>query len=216
MYPTRLRGLLVGGVFCLSVAGIVFSLRPLPVLATPAASPEPARWAPQQPVGTQNHGQAENPKPGAGQSPNAGVKTRPSPSGTPQGGRRGRIVPWQWFRRNQPYQSGLATWYGPGLQGKKTASGEHFDKHDFTAAHPTLPLGTQVRVYDVNTRKSVLVTINDRGPKSDAIIDLSQAAAREIGELKDGTFPVRLYIVKIGRQEENAAEKGPAGKSAKR
>lgn len=77
---------------------------------------------------------------------------------------------------------GLASWYGPGFQGRRTASGERFDTGAFTAAHRTLPFGTRVRVVNVNTGRSVVVRINDRGPfVRGRVIDLSKAAARAIG-----------------------------------
>ena len=101
-------------------------------------------------------------------------------------------------RRAPTHQVGYASWYGKNEdQGKPTASGDGFNKHDFTAAHRTLPLGTVVRVTNLENGQSVDVTINDRGPKRrKAIIDLSQAAARQIGELKDGLFRVRVDVIK--------------------
>jgi hypothetical protein len=79
-------------------------------------------------------------------------------------------------------QTGRGSWYGGQFHRRRTASGERFDMHDFTAAHRTLPFGTIVRVTDITTEKSVLVCINDRGPfiKS-KVIDLSKKAAQTIG-----------------------------------
>jgi rare lipoprotein A len=75
-------------------------------------------------------------------------------------------------------EAGLASWYGPGFQGKRTASGERFDANALTAAHRTLPFGTRVRVKSLVNGKEVVVRINDRGPFIQGrIIDLSQAAA---------------------------------------
>jgi rare lipoprotein A len=80
--------------------------------------------------------------------------------------------------------TGLATWYGPGFQGKPTASGEIFDKEKLTAAHRTYPFGTRLRVTNPKTGRSVDVVVNDRGPfVAGREIDLSWAAAREIGAL---------------------------------
>ena len=77
----------------------------------------------------------------------------------------------------RPYQIGTASWYGVWFQGKKTASGEPYDMHDFTAAHPSLPLGTFVRVTNLKNGKAVVVRINDRGPVVDGrIIDVSYNA----------------------------------------
>ena len=79
-------------------------------------------------------------------------------------------------------QSGRASWYGPGFQGRRTASGETFDTNDMTAAHRTLPFGTKVRVVNKKTGKSVVVRINDRGPYAHGrVIDLSKASAQAIG-----------------------------------
>jgi rare lipoprotein A (peptidoglycan hydrolase) len=90
-------------------------------------------------------------------------------------------------------QTGEASWYGPGFHGKQTASGEVFDQNDMTAAHRTLPLGTKAEVTNVETGESVEVTINDRGPYAKGrVIDLSKAAAKEIGMAKDGTATVKI------------------------
>lgn len=78
-------------------------------------------------------------------------------------------------------QVGKASWYGPGFDGKKTASGEPFDQNRLTAAHPRLPLGTRAKVINLHNGKEVEVTINDRGPHGGGrIIDLSRAAARRL------------------------------------
>src|SRR4051794_13746994 len=88
----------------------------------------------------------------------------------------------------KPLQSGAASWYGPGFHGKRTANGERFNTHALTAAHKTLPFGTQLRVTNERTGKSVVVRINDRGPYARGrVIDLSQAAADAVGILGVGT-----------------------------
>jgi rare lipoprotein A len=88
-------------------------------------------------------------------------------------------------------QRGLATWYGPGFHGRKTASGERFNTHAFTAAHRSLPFGTHVAVLNEATGRSVVVRINDRGPhRRGAVIDLSRASAAAIGI--SGVARVRL------------------------
>ncbi len=77
---------------------------------------------------------------------------------------------------------GMASWYGPGFHGRKTANGERFNTHALTAAHKTLPFGTQVRVTNERTGRSVVVRINDRGPFAHGrVIDLSKAAAQAVG-----------------------------------
>ena len=102
--------------------------------------------------------------------------------------------------------TGQASWYGQAHHGKKTFSGEIYDRTQLTAAHRTLPMGTRVRVTNVDNNRSVVVRINDRGPfKAGRIIDLSQAAAREIGALGEGLFSVRLEVL-----EEAASEPAPA------
>ena len=89
--------------------------------------------------------------------------------------------------------AGLATWYGPGFIGRRTASGERFDGTGMTAAHLSLPFGTRVRV-EADGGRSVVVRINDRGPhRRGAVIDLSGAAARALG--MGGAARVRLTVV---------------------
>ena len=95
----------------------------------------------------------------------------------------------------QDYE-GRASWYGPGFAGRRTANGEIFDPSQLTAAHKTLPFGTQVRVTNLNNGRSTLVRINDRGPfKPGRIIDLSRAAAEQIGMIGSGTAPVQLELI---------------------
>ena len=90
-------------------------------------------------------------------------------------------------------QTGEASWYGKGFHGKKTANGERFNQNDHTAAHPTLPLGTEATVTNLETGKSVEVEINDRGPYvKGRDIDLSKEAAGKIGIHKDGSAPVKI------------------------
>lgn len=90
-------------------------------------------------------------------------------------------------------QCGGASWYGPGFNGKKTASGERFNQNAMTAAHKSLPMGAKVKVVDQSSGKSVTVTINDRGPFiRGRIIDLSKAAATELGFRSKGHTKVCL------------------------
>lgn len=91
---------------------------------------------------------------------------------------------------------GLASWYGPELAGRRTASGERFNPADYTAAHRSLPFGSKVRVTSVVSGRSVVVRINDRGPFARArVIDVSQAAARELGLVASGSGQVRLQLL---------------------
>jgi rare lipoprotein A len=97
--------------------------------------------------------------------------------------------------KSKPYQVGTASWYGEQFQGKQTASGELFDMRDFTAAHPSLKLGTFVKVTNLRNGKVVVVRINDRGPVVDGrIIDLSYNAARALGFKELGLQTVRLDL----------------------
>jgi len=90
-------------------------------------------------------------------------------------------------------ETGQASWYGPGFQGKETANGETFDTNKMTAAHPTLPLGTKVEVTNLEKNKKVEVTINDRGPYAKGrVIDLSRAAANKLNMVKKGTTKVKV------------------------
>jgi rare lipoprotein A len=96
----------------------------------------------------------------------------------------------------KPYQVGTASWYGEYFQGKQTASGEPYDMHDLTAAHPTLPLGTFVKVTNLKNGRSVVLRINDRGPVIEGrIIDVSYNAARVLGFKAQGLERVRLDLV---------------------
>jgi rare lipoprotein A len=105
------------------------------------------------------------------------------------------------------YQVGTASWYGEQFQGKQTASGEPFDMRDFTAAHPSLPLGTFVKVTNLRNGKAVVVRINDRGPVVDGrIIDLSYNAARALGFKERGLQRVRLDLYPAAM---NNAKSGP-------
>ncbi len=93
-------------------------------------------------------------------------------------------------------QEGLATFYGGKFHGKPTASGEPFNKNAFTAAHRKLRFGTRVRVTNKRNGRTVEVRINDRGPFGRAIIDLSEAAARQLNMIEAGVVPVRIEILK--------------------
>lgn len=107
------------------------------------------------------------------------------------------------FDEGDTTQRGVASWYGPGFHGRKTASGKRYNQNAMTAASRTLPLGTRVMVTNLDNGKKVEVTINDRGPYVDnRIIDLSRAAARKIGMIKPGTAPVRVDVISDGNETE--------------
>ncbi|HXK95791.1 MAG TPA: septal ring lytic transglycosylase RlpA family protein, partial [bacterium] len=89
----------------------------------------------------------------------------------------------------------LASWYGREFHGKRTASGEVFDMNAMTAAHPTLPFDTRVRVTNLENRRSVVLRINDRGPNvRGRIIDVSLAAARKLDFEQQGLAQVKVEV----------------------
>ncbi len=93
-------------------------------------------------------------------------------------------------------QRGIASWYGKDFHGKKTSSGEIYDMYAMTAAHKTLPLGTYVRVHNLENSRNLEVRINDRGPfVRGRIIDLSYAAAKELGLVGPGTANVEIVAL---------------------
>lgn len=121
---------------------------------------------------------------------------RPAPQGPPAPG-------WT--------EGGVASWYGgrDGFEGKPTASGEIYDSSLLTAAHRELPLGSIVDVTNLDNGKTVRVRINDRGPfVAGRVIDLSRAAAEEIGLLGPGVGPVRLSVVTPGVPQEIVSPSG--------
>lgn len=104
------------------------------------------------------------------------------------------------------YQRGGASWYGPGFHGRRTASGERYDMHAFTAAHRTLPFGTWVRVLSLVNGREVDVRITDRGPFiRSRVIDVSRSAAEALGMLGLGFKEVVLLVP----ESTNAVEDMP-------
>ena len=103
--------------------------------------------------------------------------------------------------RKGQQQKGKASWYGKNWHGRKTASGEPFDRRKLTAAHRRLPFGTIVRVTNLRNKRSVRVRINDRGPFiKGRIIDVSEAAARRLKMLRAGVVPVSIEIIRVPRR----------------
>jgi rare lipoprotein A len=95
--------------------------------------------------------------------------------------------------KNIYHETGIASWYGQDLQGKRTASGEVFDMYGLSAAHRTLPLGTVVNVTNLDNFKSITVRINDRGPfLKSRFLDLSYGAAKALGFVAQGTARIRI------------------------
>jgi rare lipoprotein A len=94
------------------------------------------------------------------------------------------------------FASGFASWYGPGFHGAMSASGERFNANALTAAHRSLPFGTQVKVTNMDNGRSVVVRINDRGPfVHNRILDISEGAARVIGLINSGVAPIRFEVM---------------------
>jgi len=101
-----------------------------------------------------------------------------------------------------PLQVGLASYYGPGFHGEVTASGEIFNQYEMVAAHRSLPLGSVVRVTNLENRRRVVLRVIDRGPygrnyRKGTIIDVSKGAARRLGFIRDGLVPVRVEVLKL-------------------
>ncbi|MDY0195049.1 MAG: septal ring lytic transglycosylase RlpA family protein [Sulfurovaceae bacterium] len=93
--------------------------------------------------------------------------------------------------------SGKCSWYGSKFNGSRTASGERFDSTQKTAAHKTLPFGTLLRVTSTKTDKSVIVKVTDRGPfVKHRVLDISHAAAKELGVVGNGVFYAKIEVVK--------------------
>lgn len=104
------------------------------------------------------------------------------------------------LKQRTPYkETGIASWYGRKFHGQKTSSGEPYDMYGMTAAHPTLPIPSYVRVTNQHNGKSVILRINDRGPfHADRVIDLSWAAAYKLGYLEQGSTQVTLESILPG------------------
>lgn len=93
---------------------------------------------------------------------------------------------------------GIASWYGPTFHGRRTANGETFDMNRVSAAHPTLPLGTRVKVTNLDNGRSTILRINDRGPFVDRrLIDLSRRAAEILGFRREGLARVRVQVLAL-------------------
>ena len=108
----------------------------------------------------------------------------------------------------QRSQTGLASYYGPGFHGEETASGEIFDQNEMVAAHRTLPLGTVVRVTNLENGRRVVLRVIDRGPygknyRKGTIIDVSKGAARRLRFIRDGLVKVKVEVLRIPRENED-------------
>ena len=96
-------------------------------------------------------------------------------------------------------QTGIASYYHDKFQGKRTASGEPYDKYDLTAAHATLPFGSLIHVVNLKNNQSVDVRVNSRShPLNKRLLDLSKRAAKELGFLQAGLTTVKLTVLRLG------------------
>ena len=108
----------------------------------------------------------------------------------------------RWDLSQDPYQVGLASFYGKKFHGRPTSSGEIFDMYGMTAAHNTLPLGSQIQVTHLGNHKSVIVKVNDRGPFVEGrILDLSYGAAKQLGMIEEGVAEVSIDVFRFGEEE---------------
>jgi len=124
-------------------------------------------------------------------------------------GTRGRSGPPNWR------EEGLASWYGADFHGRRTANGERYNMYAMTAAHKTLPLGTQIVVTNRETGRRIRVRVNDRGPfVAGRIVDLSLAAARALGSAEAGVVPVILEAELPASAFANAAAAPPPRRPA--
>jgi len=132
----------------------------------------------------------------------------------PQGGGHYKIgEPYQindvWYhpKEDKNYNKvGVASWYGDYFHGRLTANGEYFDMNTLSAAHPTLPLPSYVRVTNLENNKQIVVRVNDRGPfKKNRIIDLSKKAAISLDMLENGTAKVRVQYIKKAPMDGNTS-----------
>jgi len=155
-------------------------------------------------------GVASGPRPAAG--PETGVADYPVKLGAPY-----QIAGTTWTPADElGYDEvGYASWYGADMAGNETASGERFNPDAVTAAHKTLPLPSYVEVTSINTGRTILVRVNDRGPfANDRLIDLSQGAARQLGI--DGGGPAGVRVRRVNPPEHERATLRAGGQVAER
>lgn len=139
-------------------------------------------------------------------------KTGPAPGGTYKVGKPYQIKNiWYYPRVDYSYdETGIASWYGPGFHGKRTANGEIYDQNALTAAHRTLPMPSIVQVTNLENGRSIKVRINDRGPFAHGrIIDLSKRGAELLDFVRQGTAKVRVQILEAESRRLLSAEAEP-------
>ncbi len=134
----------------------------------------------------------------------------PETQSAPAAAASGRLTPLRGSPASLPYQVGIASWYGAYFQGRETTSGTPFDMWAMTAAHRELPLGTRIRVTDLENQRSVVLLVNDRGPvPKSRILDLSMGAAIALHCKAEGLVPVRIDIL-----PRRARRRATAGREA--
>ncbi len=113
---------------------------------------------------------------------------------------------WYYPKVDNAYdETGIASWYGEPFHGRKTANGAVYDMHKLTAAHKTLPLPTDVRVTNLENGRSIIVTVNDRGPFAHSrIIDMSYKGAQLLGMVEKGTAKVRVQVIGSGENADRS------------
>ena len=195
--------LLVVSLSVLSGCGLLSSREPAPVAVPPASTPKAASERPPAPAPSKrgggyylDDGPGDNPPDNLDAIPNAVPVAEPL--------HRFANKPYTVLGRNYvpinpgvPYKKqGIASWYGRKFHGQKTSSGEPYDMYGMTAAHPTLPIPSYVRVSNPANARQVVVRVNDRGPfHADRIIDLSYTAAWKLGYIGSGSTAVEVELL---------------------
>ena len=212
---------------------------PLIPISSPRPSAPPQRTEPAIPTAPSNSSSAPAPKPAPivqrrgggyyqddGPGDNAPPNLEQTPDAVPRdepvlrsATNRSYVVfgkTYNPFTDNRPFtQRGTGSWYGRKFHGQKTSSGEPYDMYAMTAAHPTLPIPSYVRVTNVANRKSVVVRVNDRGPfHSDRVIDLSYTAALKLDYINQGSTAVEVVRVTAGDRPPLLAHGAGARSSA--
>ena len=198
---TSIQSIALGALVLLGLAGCSSAPKPPIRIETPVPSAEKSAAPPAAGIGTnggyyQDDGPGTNPPPNLENIPDAEPKSEPLHkfANNPYAVLGQNYVP---DKSRKSYQArGIASWYGKKFHGQRTSSGEPYDMYGMTAAHPTLPIPSYVRVTSVKTGKSVIVRINDRGPfHSNRIIDLSYTAASKLGYVQAGSTLVEVESI---------------------
>lgn len=199
-------------IFLLAAALTLGACGTAPRYEAPAAKPPPSAPATPPSVTTKGGGYYLDDGPGDNPPPN--LESVPDAAPRAEALHRGALRPYTVMGRNyvpmtalEPYRArGIASWYGRRYHGKLTSTGEAYDMYGMSAAHPTLPLPSYVRVTRVANGKSVIVRVNDRGPFIDSrLIDLSYTAAYKLGVLAGGSGLVDVELILPGAPAATAS-----------